>query len=431
MRHFFWNIAFSLFAVSLFAEPLQFEINGETAILMNADTGVILFEKEPHRLIFPASTTKIASTLYALKVKGHQLDEIIAAEQESLGSVTQEAKRKSGHKLPPYWLEPDGTHIGIKKGEELSIRDLIAACLIPSANDAANVLAQGIGKTIPLYVDLVNGYLKGIGCLNTHLLNPHGLHHPEHQSTAHDLALMAKEGLKNPLFRELIMMPRFIRPKTNMQSSSTYLHTNQLIRSGKHHYPKAIGVKTGYHAKAKSVIVAAAKSDNRTLIAVLVGYSERKQMFQDAKKLFETAFNQPKLRRIYLKAGHQTFTKEIAQGNRPLLTYLPSNLSLEYYPAEDPQAKCQLIWRALSLPVRKNQVVADLQLVSKEGQILTKAPLLAEEKVALSWPYNWAKAIANFLQNSPILSILFLSLIFISLIISVWMIFAKPKGEKL
>lgn len=113
------------------------------------------------------------------------------------------------------------------------------------------------------------------------------------------------------------------------------------------------------------------------MILVLLGYKERKQVFEDAAKIFDAAFNQPKVRHVYLKEGEQKFTKEITDAANPLKTYLKNPLFVEYYPAEDPQAKCLLYWELPPLPIVKDQPVGEMHLVSKEGMLLKKEPLLA------------------------------------------------------
>lgn len=371
------------------SEPLTFNIRGEAAILMNAETGQILFEQDAYQLHYPASTTKIATALYLLELKGENLDVSFAAEQDSLGSVTQAAKRKSNFTLPAYWLEPDGTHIGIKKGEELSLRDLLKGMLISSGNDASNVIAQAVSPSIPAFMEGLNLYVKSIGCQQTHFCNPHGLHDPSHQTTPYDLAIMFREALKKPILCDIFMQTRFMRPKTNKQAATTCLQGNRLVRPGKFYYSKAIGGKTGYHAKAKNTFVSAARFNDRTLILVLMGYQDRSMMFEDAIKLFETAFNQPKVQRRYLKAGLQTFSQSIPKANQALQTYLQEPLTFDYYPSEDPQAKCLLYWQELALPIAKDQQVGELQLVTPQGECLKKVSLLAAEEVHLAWPYSW------------------------------------------
>jgi serine-type D-Ala-D-Ala carboxypeptidase (penicillin-binding protein 5/6) len=386
------NLFFSIFVV---AEPLKFDIEGEAAILMNAESGAILFEYKGDTPHYPASTTKVAAALYALKLKGNALEMPITAEQDSLTMITPEKKRNSNYELPAYWLESDGTHIGIQKGEIFTMHDLLKGMLIPSGNDAANVVAHALGPTIPHFMEGLNAYLKEIGCKNTHFCNPHGLHHPRHITTAYDLALMTREALKNPIFGQIVSQSRFLRPKTNKQSAATLLGGNRLIRSGKFYYARAIGVKTGYHAKAKNTFIGAARADGRTLIVVLLGYPDRKKMFEEAIKLFEAAFNQPKVRRLFFKAGPQAFKQKLPKADRFLKTYLSEDLSLNYYPAEDPEAKCFLCWQPLPLPVKKDQKVGELHLVSSGDVVLKKIPLWAEKEVKLAWPYSWLTSVSS------------------------------------
>ena len=385
------------------AEPLQLEIKGEAAILMNADTGAILFEKNAHALHYPASTTKVATALYVLKTRGQELDTPVIAVQDDLASIDHEAKRRSNYTLPAYWLEPDGSHIGIKRDEELTVRDLLKGMLIPSGNDAANVVAHFAGGTIPLFMENLNVFLKDLGCTDTTFYNPHGLHHPQHQTTAYDLALILKESLKHPVFCEIISHTRFVRPKTNKQKSTILYQTNRLLRPGKFYYSKAIGGKTGYHSKAKKAFVGAARYNDRTLIIVLLKYDERSQLYQDAITLFDAAFNQPKVHHILLKAGKKKFTQLLPNAAEPLETYLAEDVSLDYYPSEDPKAKCHLHWHPLSLPIVKDQEVGELRLISENGVLLQKRNIFAFKEVEMQWPYNWFHSISLFLESSSLL----------------------------
>jgi len=140
--------SFFLLAIVIFfpgllkAEPIDVTVKAESAILINMDTGAILYEKNAHKVQFPASITKMATALYTLHVYGDKLDTPIKAENDSVASISKEAKKKSNYSLPAFWLEPDATHIGIKKGESLTLRDLISGMLISSGNDASNVIAQ-------------------------------------------------------------------------------------------------------------------------------------------------------------------------------------------------------------------------------------------------------------------------------------------------
>jgi D-alanyl-D-alanine carboxypeptidase (penicillin-binding protein 5/6) len=411
---------------SVYSEQLKIGIEGESGILMNAETGTILFEKEVHQLFYPASTTKIATGLYALKSKKLQLNDVLVADAEDLATVTAEAKKKSNYKLPAYWQETDGVHIGIQRGETFSFHDLLKGLLICSANDAANVIARSVGGTIPQFMDDLNQFLKEIGCKQTHFCNPHGLHHPEHYTTAYDLAIMAKEALKNPLFCEIVSQTRFIRPQTNKQKEIILPQRNRLLRPGKYYYSKAFGIKTGYHSKSKHTFVAAARSGERTLIAVLLGYRNRNQLFEDTIKLFDSAFNQPKIKKTFLKKGPQKFNRAVLYADRVLETNLSEDLNLECYPAEEIPVKCLLYWDSLHLPIQAGQRVGELSLVSSQGEKMKSVPLFAIHELNLRWPYSWMAVIRHY-SFSLLFVVGILSILILYLFIT-W--FLDPKRSK-
>ena len=252
-----------LLTTSLYGQSLDLTVNVEAAILINAKTGQVLFEKNCHKPSYPASTTKIGSALFALHKQGKDLSKLIVVERESIASISPQAKKQSNYRSPPHWLETDGTHIGIKRGEEWRLHDLLYAHLVASANDASNAIAQGVGGTIPHFVEEMNEYLKSIGCKNTHFNNPHGLHHPDHVTTAFDLSMMAREGLKNPIFRQIVSTVRYTCPQTNLEAERHLIQHNQLLKKGAHYYSKAIGVKNGFTQRAGKTLVAAAEEEGR------------------------------------------------------------------------------------------------------------------------------------------------------------------------
>lgn len=378
---------------TLNAEPLNIKVNAEAAILINADTGKILYEKNPHDLHYPASITKVATAAYALKKKGNELNAKVIAEQESIASITAEAKKRANYSLPSHWVEQGSSHVGIKKGEELTFRDLLYGMLVPSGNDAANCIAQFTSGSIPLFMTEMNSYLKEIGCKNTTFYNPHGLHHPNHQTTAYDMALITKEALKNPTFREVVSTVRYTRPKTNKQESTTLVQSNRLLRSGRYYYAKAIGVKTGHTSAAMNTFVSAAKDNNRTLIAVLLKSKERNDVFLDAAKMFETAFNQAQVQRTVLKAGPQKYELALKGASAPVKTYLKEDVTVAYYPAEEPKLKCLLYWDTnLTAPIAKDQQVGHLKLMGDNDSVLKTIPLYSTTEVGVTWG-SWFKSL--------------------------------------
>lgn len=381
------------------AAQLSIGLRAEAAILINAETGAVLYERNARKLYYPASITKIATALYALRQQGANLDVLITADQEALGSTSADAKLRSNFTLPPHWLENDGTHIGIKRGEQLTFRDLMYGMMLSSGNDAANVIAQHVGGTIPHFMDGLNLFLKDLGCKHTTFYNPHGLHFPQHQTTAQDMAMIAREAMKIPFFCEVVATVRRPRPKTNKQDASTLVQGNMLLRSGKYYYPQAIGIKTGYHARAGHTMVAAARKDGRTLIAVLLKEKKRPELFQDAVKMFEAAFQQAKVQRILVRAGIRDQSLALKGAVRPIVPYLKDNLCISYYPAEEPRVKCLIFWDALQPPIAKDQRIGEIRVQAEDGRWIATAPLLAKEAVKSSWAFS----IKSFFRGNPIL----------------------------
>lgn len=386
-------ICFSLCSVNLglLGKQLDVSVNAESAILINADTGAILYEKKAYDLQFPASITKVATALYALQAKGDHLNDLIVAESEAIASVTEAAIRRSNYNLPAYYVEQGSSHIGIKKGEELKLSDLIYGMMLPSGNDASNVIAQYVGGSIPDFVKDLNVYLKTIGCKSTNFCNPHGLHNPKHVTTAYDMSLIAREALKNPFFCEVVKTVRFTRPKTNKQEATTLVQLNKLLRTGHYHYKKAIGVKTGHTSYALNTFVAAARDNGRTLIVVLLKTKERNDIFSDAIKVFETAFNEQKLQRLLIKQGKQDFVLTQENAEKPIQTYALNNVNIEYYPSEEPAIKSFLQWDEVKLPIAKGQKVGEIIIRNETTKSTEKVALYAEEDVQASWT-SWFKS---------------------------------------
>lgn len=405
VRHFYLFLLSVVFwGQQLSSAPLKSSVSAEAAILVNADTGAILFEKNVMTPLYPASITKIATALYALQQKGDALDVQVIAQQEAIASISPSAKRKSNYKQPSYWIETGATHIGIKRGESMLLRDLLFATLIASANDASNVVAQHVGDgSIDNFMKGLNAYIKGLGCRDTTFVNPHGLHHPEHKTTAKDMAIIACRAMRNPLFREIVSSKNFVCPKTNKQPSRTLSQTNQLLKNGTYRYDKAIGIKTGYTSDAGHTLVAAAKQGDRTLIAVVMGCSERKEAYQDVTALFETAFSETKVKKNILKKGAQKHKLALNGGSTPLHTYLLEDIDFDYYPSEDTLVQTDIEWKnSLVVPIAKNSEVGTVKLMMSEGLVLLETPLYAANDVNPTLWHSLKTNLHAFSENSTL-----------------------------
>lgn len=289
-----WVLTCLLFCTGLLGGELSnLSIESDAAILIDADTGRILYEKNARKREYPASTTKVATALYLIERTNLDLKKICTVDQDSVGWMSAAKKEKSGYKSPAYWLEPGATHIALKVDEQVSVQDLLYGMMLASGDDCSNILAkqaQADGN-IAKFCEEMNSYLrKEVGCKDTQFKNPHGLFHPDHYTTAYDLAMIAKRAMRSPLFRKVVASTSYTRQSGG--STAVITQGNKLLLPGQYNYKHAIGIKTGYIAKAKHNIVAAAKKDGRTLIAVLMHCEKRPQLFKEASELLDAGFKQ-------------------------------------------------------------------------------------------------------------------------------------------
>lgn len=377
--------------LNLYATALQVDVSAKAGILINAKTGAVLWEKKAHELMYPASTTKMITALYAYEKKGGYLHEAVVAPYDAVCAVAPHIKRNSGTNHPPYRLEFGGTHMGIQTGEQLSFRSLLEGLLVASGNDAANVIAYYVSGSIDAFVDEMNRFVKEKGCFHTTLYQPHGLPHPEHKTTAYDLALLAREFLRHPTLAQIAGLRQAVRPKTNKQGETLLSQHNALLRPGRFYYPKAKGIKTGYTVDAGYCIVTAAEDEHRDLVVVLLGCSALAQRYQDAIALFDAAFNEKLEQRVLLPKGCDVFVHDYKGGAEPLKAVLQEAAVIHYYPSEEPVLKTQLIWDPVVFPVREGQKVGCLE-VKEEGQRLVASfPIIAVKSVEAAWGYRFLK----------------------------------------
>lgn len=285
MKKFFLLIFFILI---LSSNVFAVEINSPRAILIDIDTGRVLFQKNAYEACYPASTTKVLTAILVLE--NCNLDEMETASATAVNSVYA-----------------NGTTASIQPGEELSVRDLLSTMLIHSANDAAYVLAEHVGGSIESFVSMMNARAKELDAKSTFFVNPNGLPSTSHKCSAYDMALFARFAMQNfPVFREIVSTVNYSLPITekytelymneypDAKSVVRYLNTttNHLINPNRtaYYYEYATGIKTGYTDAAANCIVASAKKDGVELIVVIFGASGWTNLRKDAVNLFEYGF---------------------------------------------------------------------------------------------------------------------------------------------
>ena len=249
-----------------------------SAILIDANSGNVIFEKNADEPRAIASTTKIMTVLLGL----------MTIDPDTTVTVNASA-------LEVLNREGSISNMSLKEGEELSFLDLCYGTMIRSANEGANAIAEAVSGSQEAFVDLMNEYAQVLGCTNTHFMNANGLDQEGHYSTARDLALIAREAMKNETFREIVRSTSYTIPRTNMLRARSYTTSNRLLLPGseeepnKYYYPYAIGIKTGTETQAGYCLVGAAEKDGVELISVTL-FSGKLNLWLDNIKLFNYGF---------------------------------------------------------------------------------------------------------------------------------------------
>ena len=255
--------------------PDNISTKSNAVLLVDTKTGKILYSKNALTPLFPASTTKIMTAI--LTMENCQLSDVATVSHNAVYSI-------------PYGY----SHANLVEGEQLTVEQLLHVLLIPSANDAAVVLAEHIAGSVENFATMMNNKAKELGCLNTNFVNPNGIHNDNHYSTAYDLSLIGRYAMKFDDIMRIVKVPQYTLPKTNKYNREDRIFntTNGLVnKNDSDYYEYATGLKTGYTDKAGSCIVATAQKDNISLMAVILGSKSVDDRHDDCVNLFNYGFN--------------------------------------------------------------------------------------------------------------------------------------------
>ena len=282
-------------------------IDCEAGLLIDLDSGKVLFEKNADKQMYPASITKVLTAILVLE--NCDLEEEIVASKEAILAVP------SGY-----------TAANIQIGEKLKVKDLLNVMLIPSANDAANVLAEHVGGTIENFAQMMNDKAKELGCTGSNFVNANGVYNKNHYTTANDLAIIGKYAMKFDTIRQIVVQTKCELPSTDKYTKNDriFTTTNELLiekatgKANNYYYPYCTGLKTGYTSQSGNTFIATASKDNVNLILVLLnGRTTSKglsQRYLDSIKLFDYGFNNYSLIKFQNKGS---VLKEIEISNAP------------------------------------------------------------------------------------------------------------------
>ena len=253
--------------------PQAPETASPCVMVMEMNTGAVLYEKNVDEVHYPASITKIMTTLIALE--NSDLNDIVTFSDAAIDNT-------------------EGSGIARDYGEQMTMEQCLYAVMLASANECAYAVAEHVGGTIENFVAMMNEKAKELGCQNTHFANPHGLHDENHYTCCYDMALIARAAYQNETFRIIVGTARYTIPPTNKHAEQTDLQNhNEMLypfQTNKYVYDGCTGGKTGYTNAANSTLVTYAERDGMTLICVVMNTQSPNQWL-DSRNLFDYCFD--------------------------------------------------------------------------------------------------------------------------------------------
>lgn len=240
--------------------PAPPEVSARTALVMDVNTGKILYDKKGEEKVFPASTTKIMTALLALEN----------------GDLTQKVK------VSQNAAGVEGSSIYLTKDEIIPLEDLLYGLMLRSGNDAATAIAEEVGGTLEGFVEMMNRRAADMGAENTHFMNPSGLHHEEHYTTAKDMAMIAREAMQNPDFKKVAASKTWVCDRGEGKYNYFY-NKNKVV----YQYEGGTGIKIGYTKAAGRTLVASSERDGIELICVVM---DAPNWFEDTYRLMDYVY---------------------------------------------------------------------------------------------------------------------------------------------
>ena len=324
-------------------------ITAPNLLLAELNSGKILYERKTDTKIYPASITKLMTAI--LVVENCNLTDIATVSEKAVTSV-------------PYGY----VNAKLQVGEKLTVEELLYAMLVPSANDAANALAEHVGGSIDSFAAMMNTRASELGCMGTNFTNPSGLHQKEHYTTTKDLYLIAQKAYSYDTIRKIIRTTQYTLPSTAKypKKDRVLTTTNYLIRKEftKYYYPYCTGAKTGYTGDAKNCVVEFAERDGMKLVAIVMGEAGKVKgkKFLDARQMFEYVFRYYESK-VVAKKNDKYETKVISNGTketRNLDVLYKGNISILQRKDNTNEPQKEVQYTNNKAPIQKGDVIGKI-----------------------------------------------------------------------
>ena len=378
----------------------EISVEAKAALLIDPTTDEILYEQNIHEPLYPASITKVMTSLLVLEaIDAWQLtvDQVLTASAAAVDL--------------PY----DASTANLKEGEQMTVEQLLHCILVVSAADACDVLAEAVSGSIDAFVAQMNQRAQELGCVDTHFANPHGYHDDQHYTTAWDIYLFTKAAREYETFNTIVATGRFEIPATNLSDSRVYYTTNYLLngyRNADYVYSAANGIKTGNTSNAGYCLVASAAKNGRSLLSVVLG-AERVELetggyrvmsFYETIRLFDWGFDNF-TRRTILQTAEPVAELDVALSSVDHITVqpayeverlLPNNLT-----ADDLHRETTFYHKVVDAPIAEGDVLGEITL-SYGDTVYATVPLLASNDVEASRLLVFRRNALDFLSRKSV-----------------------------
>ena len=249
----------------------ELQLASQTAVLMDADTGVVLYEKNMHDTMYPASITKIMTAMLA--IQHLEPEQVLTVSQTAVNAVPRTS-----------------SHISLQAGERLTVRDALYAIGMESANDAANVLAEAVSGSLEAFAEEMTRQAQALGAMNTHFANANGLPDSQHFTTAYDMALITAAALKQEGLATYFSTVNYTLPATNLSAARSFSNKDRLLPGGQYYYEGVLMAKTGWTSSAQGTFAAVVKQGDTTLVAITLKSPLLEDKYKDTHKLMDYGF---------------------------------------------------------------------------------------------------------------------------------------------
>ncbi len=372
------TILLATFPLTAIAEEGKVNLAKESssAILMERDTGTILFEKNSNEKLPPASMTKIMTMLLIMEA----LDQ---------GKITLDEKVRTSERAASM----GGSQIFLEVGEEMTVEEMLKGIAIASGNDASVAMAEHLAGSEENFVAMMNDRAKELGLTDTNFLNSNGLPAENHYTTAYDLAIISKELLKyEDVLAYTSLYEDYLRQDTD--NKFWLVNTNKLVKF----YPGVDGLKTGYTREAKYCLTVTAKKNDMRVIAVVMGAETPKERNRQITEMLDYSFSQYTTHNLY-ERGHVITESKVSKGQKPSVEVVTSEtvsvLTKKGENIENVEEDISLD-KNLKAPIKKGDQIGLLRL-EKEGKTLAEVPLVANDDVGVaSWWQLFKRTTAKF-----------------------------------